>query len=329
MDISIVVTCYNEEKNIKECLESLAAQDYNRGTYEVIVSDGDSTDKTRGIVQEYAESFSNMRLVVETKRGTAAGRNRGVKLARYDYVAFIDADCLAPHNWLTVLAENYMRSKNQYPRLVAVGGRNITPEGADSFNRAVEIALDSYLGSFNSVQGRQFKTPALVASVSTVNALYAKDKIIGIGCFDESLKSEAEDAEMNYRLSAAGNQFLFVPDSFVWHKMRSSPLAWIKNMFRYGKGRARLLKRYPAMRRFFFWLPAIFLVSMISIPFAACAKIFYLPLLYFPFIFLFSLYRCLTKRRLALLVPVTAVYIIQHFAYACGQMYGLINPEVQ
>ncbi|MCK4423632.1 MAG: glycosyltransferase, partial [Candidatus Omnitrophica bacterium] len=125
MNISVVTTCYNEEDNIKGCLDSLTTQNYFAGQYEIIISDGNSTDNTGKIVREYADKFNNIKLVIEPKKGTAAGRNAGIRAAEYDYIAFIDADCIAPEDWLTILADNYQRGRAGSEELAAVGGRNI------------------------------------------------------------------------------------------------------------------------------------------------------------------------------------------------------------
>jgi len=328
MKVSIVVPCFNEEVNIKPCLESLAAQDYTED-YEIVVIDNDSTDQTQAIITDLALHHPFIRLSVENKTGTAAVRNKGVEKAKYGHVAFIDADCEAPSNWLTVLVKNYSSMKSKYADGIGVGGRNIAPENAKPFIKAIEIVLDTYIGSFSSSQGRQLEHSLLVSHLPLVNALYDKEKIIEIGGFDESLLSEAEDAEINYRLSNAGFRFLFVPKSFVWHKMRSTPKSWFKNMFRYGKGRARLLKRYPKMWRMSYIFPLLFLTALFSTLLTIFSKFFLLPLLYFPALFVFFLFLVIKKKSFNLLLRVFYIYIIQHVGYAMGEIYGLLHPQVK
>lgn len=328
MKVSIVIPCFNEETNIKPCLDSLVAQDYT-DNFEIVVIDNSSTDQSQSIISNFALLHPFIKLFVEYKKGTAAVRNTGVKRAKYGLVAFIDADCEAPPNWLTLLVNNYSFMKSKHEDGIGVGGRNIAPENANSFIKAIEIVLDTYIGSFSSSQGRQIKNSMLVSHLPLVNALYEKEKIIAIGGFDESLLSEAEDAEINYRLSNAGFRFLFVPDSFVWHKMRSSPKSWFKNMIRYGKGRARLLKRHPKMWRIAYLLPLVFLLVICSSLLVGFSKIFLVPLLYFPALFVFSLFQVIKKKSLHLLLRVFHIYIIQHFGYALGEIYGLLHPNVK
>lgn len=328
MKISIVITCFNEKNNIKDVLESLIKQVYS-DDYEIIVADGNSRDGTIDIIKEYSNMHNNIKLIVETKRGTAAGRNTGFKAASFDYIAFIDADCEAPENWLDVLARGYKEIKNTDDKIIGVCGKNIPPTNANSFVKAIGIALDSFVGCFKSAHGRQFNAPTYINSPSTLNVLYEKQKLIEVNGFDESLLCEAEDADINYRLSLLGYKFIYIPESYVWHKMRSTPVAWIKNIFKYGKGRARLLKRYPNMWNINFCLPIIFILGMVILFLSPFSPIFLLPLLYFPIIICFSMYQALKKKCFKLVPYVILVYTIQHFAYAIGEVYGLLNQKVK
>ena len=329
MHVSVIITCYNEERNIQECLNTLVRQTYAKDKYEIIVADGGSKDRTQSIVKDFMQTYHNISLVVEPRKGTAAGRNAGVKAAQYGYVAFIDADCEAPEDWLETLVEQYQRIRLKDEKVIAVGGTNIPPENAGSFLQAIGVALDSYIGSFGSVQGRQFKKPMHVSSLSNLNVLYNKQKIVDVGYYDESLISDAEDADINFRLFSAGNRFLFIPHSFVWHKMRPTPKTWLKNMFRYGKGRARLLKRYPQMWAVSFALPLLFIAAILSISLIPFSMVFSFSAIYFPTLMCFSLYMCIKKRHPELVLHVMLVYLIQHFGYAAGEIYGLLYTKVK
>jgi glycosyltransferase involved in cell wall biosynthesis len=328
-NISVVITCLNEEKNIRECLFSLTRQTYPDDSYEIIVVDGNSTDKTVDIIRAIKKDHPKVRLVVEPKKGTAAGRNAGIRVSGFDYIAFIDADCEAPLDWLEVLMSNYLRLKKEHPVTVAVGGKNIPPVGSDSFIKAIAICLDSYTGSFNSVQGRQFKEDRLVDSLATLNALYEKSVLLNNDCFDETLFSEAEDADLNFRLTRKGHKLFFVYQSYVWHKMRPTPLSWLKNMFRYGKGRARLLKRHSKMWAPSFVLPILFLCVMASLALFPVFKLVGIVLFYFPCLLLMSFLQSLKSQNPRLIIHVFLVYMIQHFGYALGEIYGLVNPNIK
>lgn len=329
INISIVVACLNEQDNIGPCLESLASIDFPHEKMEIIISDGGSTDRTQEIVTQYQLKHPCIRLVQAKKKWTSSVRNAGVEAAKYDYIAFVDADCEVPEGWLKILSNNLLKYQSENEMVVAVGGANILPANSEGFLKAIGIILDSYLGSLGSVQGIVLKEPTLVKSVSTVNALYIKRILLEIGGFDESLLDQGEDADLNFRLHRKGYQFMFIPDSFVCHKMRSTPGKWLKNMFRYGKARARLLKRYPEMRTLSFVLPLVFQASFVFLPAAFLSKWFLWPLLYFPLLLIYSLSQSVMKGAVSSIFMVYLAYFLTHLGYASGEWYGLLSSKVK
>jgi succinoglycan biosynthesis protein ExoA len=326
MNVSIVVICRNEENNIKTCLDSLLNQEGLNDCYEIIVFDDGSLDNTRDIINELSLKNSKLRLINGRGKGIPYGRNQGTKAARYDHVAFIDADCFAPPDWLATLVSAFINNKKEDDRLVAVGGGNIPPLNANRFVKAIGIALDSFPGSFNSPQGRRFSRPKRVNHLACLNVLYEKRQLVKIGYFDESLETGGEDAEMNFRLSGSGAGFQFCPESFVWHQLRSTPAEWFRNMFRYGFTRAEILKRHPRMWHFNFVLPLIFFSAFTLTLLTPVNPIFGLPFLYFPVIFIFSAFQALSKKSLRLVFHVWLVFVVQHFGYALGEVTGLAVP---
>ncbi len=94
LKISVVVPTHNEEKMICSCLEALNNQTLPRDEYEIIVSDGLSTDDTVNIARELADH------VFTGHSPVGAARDYGLKRARAPLVAFTDADTLVPPDWL-------------------------------------------------------------------------------------------------------------------------------------------------------------------------------------------------------------------------------------
>ncbi len=327
--VSIVVVCLNEEAVISKCIDSLLAQTHKATPFEIIVVDGNSTDKTLSIAKTYSSRYPILSVVVEHEKGAAAARNRGIAEAQFSLVAFIDADCIAPPQWQDILITAYIEEKRLDPNVVAVGGRNVSPPDASSFVRGIEISLDSYIGSFSSTQGRQFRSRQRVKSVATLNSLYDKSRLLEIGLFDNTLGSEGEDADLNFRLRQRGYELVFIPESVVYHFLRSSPKLWFKNMFRYGKARARLLKRHRGMRTSQYALPPLFGICMATPALSPLSSIFLIPLIYFPLILLYSIIRSTNKSSWHLSGHVFIAYITEHFGYAIGMIYGSLSPKVR
>ena len=107
--ISIIVPAYNSEKTIKECLDSLIAQDYPNK--EIIVVDDLSSDKTCAIV----ESYKDIKLVpLKNHLGLPGSvRNAGIDVAVGKYISFIDSDDFWDNCVLTELFKSSVETKEK------------------------------------------------------------------------------------------------------------------------------------------------------------------------------------------------------------------------
>ena len=99
--ISIVMSTYNGEPVLPDCLKSLAEQTADKETYEVVMINNMSTDGSQKIIDEYAKSQPNFRAFVEPEVGLSAARNRGYKEARGEYVAYFDDDAKVEPEWVS------------------------------------------------------------------------------------------------------------------------------------------------------------------------------------------------------------------------------------
>lgn len=88
--VSIIIPAYNEEKNIEDCLNSLADQSYQ--DFEAIVVDDGSTDKTLESLSRYSLPTTRYQLLKQPHLGPGRARNLGASKAKGDILVFIDAD---------------------------------------------------------------------------------------------------------------------------------------------------------------------------------------------------------------------------------------------
>ena len=103
---SVIMPCYNSEKYIRVALDSVFAQTFT--DFEVIVVDDGSTDRSLAMLEEYGNRIT---LLSQKNSGAGTARNLGIKMARGEYLAFLDADdCFFP--WaLQVMAEAIHETK--------------------------------------------------------------------------------------------------------------------------------------------------------------------------------------------------------------------------
>lgn len=88
--ISVIIPVYNDEKYLKQCVESVLTQSYRN--LEVILVDDGSTDATPAICEEFRRQDNRIRIIYKQNEGVGASRNTGLAMATGDYVLFIDHD---------------------------------------------------------------------------------------------------------------------------------------------------------------------------------------------------------------------------------------------
>lgn len=126
MRVSVVVPVYNAGAYLTPLLDSLAGQDLDAGSFEVIAVDDGSTDGSGDVLDAYAVRMDNLRVVHQANSGwPGQPRNRGLELSRGRYVFFADADDLLGSEALRRLvafADRY-QSDIVVPKQVGLGGR--------------------------------------------------------------------------------------------------------------------------------------------------------------------------------------------------------------
>ena len=105
LDVSVVVAAYNQEKYIGRCLRSLINQDFESGSYEIIVVDDGSIDKTKYALELFQDPFNSLVKVItnESNKGLPAALNLGINKSRSKYIVRVDSDDYVNSNFLKVL----------------------------------------------------------------------------------------------------------------------------------------------------------------------------------------------------------------------------------
>ncbi|MDP3464759.1 MAG: glycosyltransferase [Sulfuricurvum sp.] len=104
---SIVIPLYNKEQYVERTIHSILSQIYR--DYEIVIVDDGSTDNSLSIVRSFDDP--RIRIVQQKNAGVSAARNRGIAEARYDLIAFLDAD----DEWLPSHLEEISQLSNDFP----------------------------------------------------------------------------------------------------------------------------------------------------------------------------------------------------------------------
>lgn len=92
MFLSIIIPIYNVEPYVYKCLESIYMQNVSIDTYEVIVVNDGTPDKSMDIIAEFVEKYTNLKVINQENQGLSMARNNGLEVARGEYVWFVDSD---------------------------------------------------------------------------------------------------------------------------------------------------------------------------------------------------------------------------------------------
>ena len=203
--VSIIISNYNGKKWLKNCLESLFAQDFPE-PFEIILVDDASTD---GSVEYVKNNFPQVKLIaLSEEKGFAGSNNIGVKYAQGKYLIFVNPDTKAEEKWLDSLVT--AADENQQYKILC--GIQIPSQ---------DINRPRVLGAFGGVRPSPFEsTKEITNSLFASGAcfLIRKEWLNKLGhLFDPYYFCFAEDLELSLRTILMGGEIGYVKNSRIWH----------------------------------------------------------------------------------------------------------------
>ncbi len=235
--VTVIIPMYNERTHIRECLDSLMAQDYPAERLQILVVDGMSDDGSREIVRAFAGERASGRIALldNPKRIPAAAMNVGLRAARGDVIVRLDAHSFAAEDFISQSVAHLARSG-----AACVGG-TIASSARTRLGRAIALAMSSPFGVGNAL----FRYAQKEQYVDTVAfGAYPRAVFEALGPFDEQL-IYSEDNEFNHRLRQRGGKILLTPAIRSFYYTRESLGGLWRQYYHYGLGRVPFMLRSP------------------------------------------------------------------------------------
>jgi GT2 family glycosyltransferase len=247
---SVVVITRERPEDLRRCLEALVALP-DDGQEIIVVDNRPVTDATLQVVRGFG---SRVRYVREDIPGSSAARNRGLREARHDIVAFTDDDAVPEPGWLRALGRNF-----RDPRVLAVTGLVVPLELETKAQEEFEKYTPHGRGFTRQVFSLETHYALHVAPAGvSANMALRKDITQLVGGFDEALgvgtpSHCGEDYDLFTRILRAGYQIVYDPAAVNWHRHRRTWPELRRVIHAYGVGvyaawtRLLLFEREPSV----------------------------------------------------------------------------------
>jgi glycosyltransferase involved in cell wall biosynthesis len=226
VDFTIVVPTYNRPAELAGCLRSLAALDWPKDAYEVVVVDDGGTCDL-GAALGAAAAAVPVRLVAQRNRGPGAARNAGARIARGRWIAFTDDDCRPRPGWLSGL-----RAALEGGADVLAGGRTRNQLPGNPYSTASQLVIDAAYAYFNRDRDRG-------RFVASNNAGVDRAEFLAAGGFDERFRVASEDRDLCDRWVWGGRRIVWTDAAVVDHRHELTFPGFIRQHYAYGRGAAR------------------------------------------------------------------------------------------
>jgi len=258
MKITVVIVTRNRSNSLKRCLEALVGQTIQ--PYEIIVVDS-SWDNTKEVVLSFRDRLP-VHYIFEKELGRPAARNRGLKRAKGDIVAFTDDDCQPFPDWI----EQVMEAHQKYPYAAAIQGwvvsvprsNHISTIAQFNFSNGYRDNVINKEAIITSLENPQtFQTPIFLFRIGTINSSFKLAILKALKLrFNPHFKRE--DEEISKRLLSHNQKIILHPSIKVYHWERSTIKDFLLQRFTYGRERITIRQNWPKgyfpSRKRFWWV---------------------------------------------------------------------------
>jgi succinoglycan biosynthesis protein ExoA len=309
--ITVIMPCRNEEHYIRKILDFFVSA--GPAEKELIVSDGESKDRTREIISSYSVAHPEIILISNPKRYVPYALNDCIAQAKGRYIIRLDAHTEYASDYFEKVIEAFEKTGAEI-----VGGPMRT-KGTTSFQRAVAVCTSTVFGVGDS----KFHDDSAEGFTDSVYLGAWRKEIFAItGMFDVEMLRNQDD-EFHYRAKSMGMKIYLDPAIRSWYYPRSNFKTLTRQYFQYGLFKPLVLSKVKSEVKPRHLIPSAFLLYLLSLPLVwkVSGIISMLPLiLYFALDVYFSFAKQNGFRQIAASL---AIYPALHLSYGLGFLLGL------
>lgn len=210
--ITVIIANWNGRQYLPACLKALSQQSFT--DFEVLVVDNGSTD---GSVDSLQDDWPNVRLTrLERNQGFAVANNLGARLAKGEWITFLNNDAYPEPDWLAAL----VTASQANPKYSVFASRIMLvdpPELLDSTGDVYHISGNAWHRGYRHEAATFQPAAGDVFSACAAAAMFRKADFLDWGGFDEDFFAYMEDIDLGFRLRLSGLPTYYVPEAIVRH----------------------------------------------------------------------------------------------------------------
>ncbi|GBU07798.1 glycosyl transferase family 2 [Bacteroidales bacterium] len=223
---SVLVCTYNRGQYLYSCLDSIALQDFDYHNFEILIIDNNSPDNTEQVCSDFAKKNPKLhiRYFKEMQQGISFGRNRGVREAKGDLIAFIDDDETIQRDYLSNLSIFF----RDYPQASLCGGPVVPIYEVSKPKWLSPFTLRLITGAYD--KGDAIKQLKEKDYPGTGHATLRKKLFDKYGLFNTDLGRigngllGAEDKDFFFRLIQNHEPCYYLPTATIYHHIPAAKL---------------------------------------------------------------------------------------------------------
>lgn len=249
--VTVAVCTRNRAVQLRECLDSLRRLPAHAKEL-LVVDNAPKDNSTERVVRELAPNERRLRYVRENRPGLSHARNRALREASGEILAFTDDDVRVDPVWLGGVLRGFARRRDVACVTGLVASVSLERPAEQYFDRRVwwSSSCEHRLYTADTGPGSSPVHPYASGRFGTgANAAFRVDDIRAIGGFDESLgagspSAGGEDLDVFVRILRSGLAISYEPSALVWHAHRVDEQALRRQMYGYGVGLSAYLFKY-------------------------------------------------------------------------------------
>lgn len=317
MNLSVVCPVYNEEKYIEPVLaffvKALPADK------ELLVIDGGSHDRTRSIVEAWAQRYPNILLLDNPDKYVSFALNKAIPRCQGSYIVRLDAHTEYADDYFEKILETFSKTD------AAIVGGPMRAKGITSFQKAVAYCTSTPMGVGDS----SFHDESAEGYVDSVYlGAWRRNIFEKTGLFDVQMVRNQDD-EFHYRAKSLGHKIYLNPAIRSVYYPRNSLTGLVSQYFQYGLYKPLVLRKVSSELKIRHLVPSAFVLYLLLLPAATffAGTVAWIPLLVYlaGCIYYMARFKAPFNEKLHCFV----IYPTLHLSYGIGFLSGLFRRSAK